>query len=105
MNAGYSISPHIGAVICLQIVDEKDFNAEIEKKDIAILNIVKKQQVQQSFLSKMLNEDKVKIYEDKIFYIIKSKYFKDWTIIQAMDDAREEIGLLLKNLPDRNNAD
>ncbi len=105
LNAGYWVLPHIGAAISLQIVNEKDFKTEIVKKDIPILDIVKNRQLQQSFLSKMLNEDKVKIYDDNIFYIIKSKYFKDWTIIQAMDDASEEIGLLLKNLPDRNNAD
>lgn len=105
LNAGYWVLPHIGAAISLQIVDEKDFKTGIVKKEIPILDIVKNRQLQQSFLSKMLNEDKVKIYDDNIFYIIKSNYYKDWTVIQAMDDASEEIGLLLNNLPDRNNAD
>lgn len=105
LNAGYWVLPQIGAAISLQIVDEKDFKTDIEKKEIPILDIVKNRQLQQSFLSKMLNEDKVKIYDDNIFYIIKSNYYKDWTIIQAMNDASEEIGLLLTNLPDRNNAE
>jgi hypothetical protein len=52
----------------------------------------------------MLNEDKVKIYDDNIFYIIKSNYFKDWTERQAMKDANEEIGLLVKNLPGKDDV-
>jgi hypothetical protein len=51
----------------------------------------------------MLNEDRVKIYHDNALYIVKSKYFKDWTERQAMLDANEEIGLLLKNLPEKSN--
>jgi len=105
LNAGYDISSHFGAAVSLQIVNEEDFKTGIVKRQIPFLDIVKKQQLEQGFVSKMLNEDKVKIYDDNTFYIVKSKYFKDWTIVQAMDDASEEIGLLLKNLPDRNDSE
>ncbi len=100
LNAADSISRHLGAVLELQIVPEADFQTESQKREIPILNIVKHQQMQESFLSLLLNEDKVKIYEENAFYLIKSTYFKDWTLVQATDDANEEIGLLLKNLPD-----
>lgn len=100
LNANYSISPHMGAVVCFQIVGEKDFIQHAPRQEISLLKIVKKNQLQQCFTSRMLNEDKVKIYDDNRFYIIKSHYFKDWTERQAATDANEEIGLLLKNLPE-----
>ncbi|NIM12363.1 MAG: N-6 DNA methylase [Candidatus Aminicenantes bacterium] len=103
LNAEYSVSPHMGAVVCFRIVKKEDFIKETPLIEIPLLNIVKKKQLQQSFTSRMLNEDRVKIYYDNKFYIVKSNYFKDWTERQAVKDANEEIGLLLKNLPESNN--
>jgi type I restriction-modification system DNA methylase subunit len=103
LNAEYSVSPHMGAVVCFQIVKKEDFIKETPRKEIPLLNIVKKKQLQQCFTSRMLNEDRVKIYDDNKFYIVKSNYFKDWTERQAVKDANEEIGLLLENLPESNN--
>ncbi len=102
LNAHYSISPHIGAVVCFQMINKEDFIPDIAPKDISILKIVKRSQLQQNFTSRIVNEDKVKIYDGDKFYIVKSKYFKDWTERQALKDANEEVGLLLKNLPGRN---
>jgi len=102
INAEYSVSPHMGAVVCIRIVKKEDFIQKTVRKEIPVLNIVKEKQLQQSFTSRMLNEDKIKIYHDNAFYIVKSNYFKDWTERQAMLDANEEIGLLLKNLPEKN---
>ncbi len=98
INAVYTISPHMGAVVCFQIVEKADFLPNASPGDINLLNMVKKTQLQQCFTSRMLNEDKVKIYDHHLFYIIKSNYFKDWTRRQAGKDANEEIGLLFKNL-------
>jgi hypothetical protein len=103
LNAEYSISPYMGSVVCFRIVNKEDFIKEITSKEIPLLNIVKKRQLQENFTSRMLNEDKVKIYYNNKFYIVKSNYFKDWTERQALKDANEEIGLLLKNLPESNN--
>jgi hypothetical protein len=100
LNAEYSVSTHMGAVVCFRIVNKEDFIKETPRTEIPLLNIVKKKQLQQSFTSRMLNEDRVKIYHDNKFYIVKSNYFKDWTERQAVKDANEEIGLLLKNLPE-----
>jgi hypothetical protein len=102
LNAYYSVSLHMGAAVCFQIVKKEDFIRDITHKEISLLNIVKKSQLQQSFTSRMVNEDKVKIYDENKFYIVKSNYFKDWTGRQALKDANEEIGLLIKNLPENN---
>jgi hypothetical protein len=103
LNAFYYLSHHIGAAVCFQIVKKEDFIPGIARKEIKILNIVKKSQLQQSFTARVINEDKVKIYDENKFYIIKSNYFKDWTARQAIRDANEEIGLLFKNLPEHHN--
>ncbi len=102
LNAYYSVSPHMGAAVCFQIVNKEDFIRDIPPQNIRLLDIVKKSQLQQSFTSRMVNEEKVKIYDENKFYMVKSNYFKDWTERQALKDANEEIGLLLKNLPENN---
>jgi hypothetical protein len=101
LKATYNISHNLGAIICFTIMDgNKSVKAE-QNKQYEILNFVKKKQIQHAEISKILNEDKVKIYDNKLLYIIKSNQFKDWTIRQAIKDAKEEIGLLLSKLPDR----
>lgn len=42
----------------------------------------------------------MKIYDNEFMYIIKSNQFKDWTVRQAMKDAREEIHLIVDKLPE-----
>ena len=64
-----------------------------------ILSLVKQKQLEEDLVYNFLREEKIKIYEDDRFYLIKSNQFKDWTITQARNDAREEIGLILKSLP------
>jgi len=103
LDAFYYLSHNIGAVVCFEMVKKEDFIPGIARKEIPILNIVKKSQLQQSFTSRLINEDKVKIYDENKFYIIKSNYLKDWTGRQAIKDANEEIGLLFKNLPEHHN--
>jgi hypothetical protein len=48
----------------------------------------------------VLNEGKVKLYEENKIYIIKSNQFKDWTVRQAIKDAREEVNQFIKQLKD-----
>lgn len=102
LNASYRISSNLGAYISFTIIPQANMIPEVKKdttEDQQLLNIVKKQQLSQTLFSHRINEDKVKIYTDNTFFIIKSNYFKDWTIKQAMIDANEEIGLIVKELP------
>jgi hypothetical protein len=102
LNAGYRISPNLGAYISFTIVKKDELISEIRTDstgDRQLIDIVKQKQLSQTFFAHRLNEDKVKIYDDNQFFIIKSNYFKDWTVKQAIDDANEEIGLILKQLP------
>ncbi len=98
LNADYSFQ-NLGSAVCFSIVKKEDFVPEIIKEDSKILQLVKKKQLEESIFSKAINEEKIKIYNEENFTIIKSKYFKDWTVRQAMKDANEEIGLIVKKLP------
>jgi len=101
LNTSFIISKNIGTIVKFDIVSENDFEQEIKRGDLLqqhILQLVKKNQIQQELLKGYINEEKVIIYEGKSFYIIKSKLFKDWTKRQAMEDANEEVKAILKKL-------
>jgi hypothetical protein len=98
LQARYRISPNLGAAVSFEVV-KKDAVAKIEDdKNLDFLNLVKQKQVKEEEMTKILSEEKVKIYYNEKFYIIKSKLFKDWTERQAKLDAQEEVGLMLKQL-------
>lgn len=101
LNASYNISQNLGATVCFTIVDKENSSKVEQNNQYEILHFIKKKQIQHAEVFKILNEDKVKIYDNEYLYIIKSNLFKDWTIRQAIKDAKEEIGLLLSKLPDR----
>ncbi len=100
MTATYKISQNVGVVVCFKIVDKAEAQTLEEDKNLEILHFVKRKQINNANRNKILNEDKVKIYDNEFMYIIKSNQFKDWTIRQAIKDAREELGLLLSKLPE-----
>lgn len=100
LNASYSISSNIGAIIKISIV-EKTAGKNLERDNtLQVLQFVKNKQLSET--DKLLKEEKIKLYEPTHFYLIKSNQFKDWTKRQAFKDAKEEIDLLFSNLPDLN---
>lgn len=98
LNASYYISSNIGAIIKISIVEKKDEKNIDKDNTLQVLNFVKNNQITET--DKLLKEKKIKLYESTHFYLIKSNQFKDWTKRQAYKDAKEEIDLLLSNLPD-----
>ena len=98
LKSTYSLSPYLGAVISISIVNRKEVSGVEKINTSSLLNFVKSGQLKKAEALKVLNEDKVKIYEDNNFYIIKSNQFKDWTVRQAIKDAREEIEQFIKHL-------
>ncbi|MFY9308716.1 MAG: N-6 DNA methylase [Bacteroidia bacterium] len=100
LSASYSISSNIGAIIKISIV-EKNSEKKLEQDNtMQVLQFVKTKQINET--NKLLKEEKIKLYEHSHFYLIKSNQFKDWTKRQAYKDAKEEIDLLISNLPDTN---
>lgn len=98
LKASYHISSNLGAVICIEIIDKADEIAFAVRPEMQILNFVKNGQLKKAEALKVLEENKVKLYEDDKFYIIKSNHYKDWTVRQAIKDAREEIEQFMKHL-------
>jgi hypothetical protein len=103
LRATYQISSSLGAIICLSIASENDStDAIVENNELSLLRLAKLNQLSKVEATKILYEEKVKIYDKDKFYIIKSNQFKDWTVRQAIRDAKEEMELFLKQLPSRN---
>ncbi len=100
LNASYFISLNVGAIIKISIV-KRTLKKKFEQDNtLQVLQFVKNKQLNET--DKLLKEEKIKMYEPTNFYLIKSNQFKDWTKRQAYKDAKEEIDLLLSNLPDTN---
>jgi hypothetical protein len=98
INASFHISSNMGAVICISIADKADESEFKHQSEKHILNFVKDGQLKKAGALKILEENKVKLYEDDKFYIIKSNQFKDWTVRQAIKDAKEEIEQFIKHM-------
>jgi methylase of polypeptide subunit release factors len=94
----YHISPNLGATICVRIQDTSPADEPKIDEHLKLLNFVKNKQLQNADALKVLNEGKVKVYEKNYFYIIKSNQFKDWTVRQAIVDAREEVRQFIQQL-------
>jgi hypothetical protein len=97
MTATYNISLNLGALVCFRLAQDSGASISVGD-DRHIINFVKSGQLQKADALKILEEDKVKLYEKDKFYLIKSNQFKDWTVRQAVVDAREEIQQFIQNL-------
>ena len=95
MKASFKISKNLGAFLCIRItekvLDNSDVFAISNISDDEVFHAIKSQQLEHAYYSNKLNEITTKIYEKERFFIIKSNYFKDWTVRQAIKDANEEI--------------
>ncbi len=100
LNASFSISLNIGAIIKISIIEKISVKGLEQDNTLQVLQFVKNKQLNET--DKLLREEKIKLYEPTHFYLIKSNQFKDWTRRQAYKDAKEEIDLLFSNLPDTN---
>ncbi|MDB5032679.1 N-6 DNA methylase [Mucilaginibacter sp.] len=100
LNFSYHISSNFGAIISASIVPVNKVSTIAVDENLKILNFVKSKQMQNADALNVLNEGKVKLYEENKIYIIKSNQFKDWTVRQAIKDAREEVSQFIKQLKD-----
>lgn len=103
LNAESFISNTMGTGIffVLSTIHEKREAIEIKEvlniKDFILLTTEQKLKPSQN--SSLLKQDKIKIYNKKQFAIVKSNQFRDWSEIEAIKDAKEEIELFIKQLP------
>ncbi len=99
MKATFKISKNLGAYICIRITPKNNDNTEVfalsNISDDEVFHAIKSQQVEHAYYANKLNEITTKVYESEHFFIIKSNYFKDWTVRQAIKDANEEIKIFI----------
>ncbi|MFN7117599.1 MAG: class I SAM-dependent DNA methyltransferase [Saprospiraceae bacterium] len=97
LETSYKISPNLGSFLCFSIAEKQYANLELQTSNLQdddLFHLIKSNQLEEAFYSNRLNEIKTKLYESNRFFIIKSNFFKDWTVRQAINDANEEIKLL-----------
>lgn len=95
----YKISRQLGAFICCKIVEKKSSFPVIKRSSIedeVVFHAVKQAQLGDAFDSNRLNELPTRVYTSDCFFLIKSHFYKDWTIRQAIEDANEEIKIMIK---------
>jgi len=105
LNAEAFFSSTLGAGITFNIVDLGSSVENISvKHDSNLARIIistAKRQLKSSEKEKILKQEKLKLYSETSFTILKSNYYQDWTETEAIKDAREEIELFVQNLPDK----
>ena len=86
LNASFSISLNIGAIIKISIIEKISAKGIGQDNTLQVLQFVKNKQLNET--DKLLREEKIKLYEPTYFYLIKSNQYKDWTRRQAYKDAK-----------------
>ncbi len=99
VHCEYKISRQFGAFVCFKI-GEKGLNTSTIKRsnleDEAVFHAIKQAQLLEAFGSNRLNEMPTRVYTLERFFLIKSHFFKDWTIRQAIEDANEEVKTMIQ---------
>ncbi len=105
LNAEAYYSTNLGAGLKFTLVDNKSKKTQV---DVSISESLRQtiRSISMETLGgekekALLKQDKVKLYDDESFTIIKSNNIKDWTETAAINDANEEIGLFVQSLPDK----
>lgn len=96
LNAEHYITNLLGAAVCFKIEDrEKSTAKEHPSENETILQllteVITNERIKEYDFTHILGQKKIKIYDKDVFYIIKSNELRDWTLTEAIKDAREEI--------------
>ena len=61
-----------------------------------IFDAIKQAQLIEAYGSNRLNELPTRVYTSERFFLIKSHFFRDWTVRQAIEDANEAVKTLMQ---------
>ncbi len=95
----YKTSRQFGAFVCFSIRERSTSAAAISPSstgDEAVFHTIKQAQLIEVWASNRLNELPMRVYTAERFFLIKSHFFKDWTVRQAIEDANEEVRTLMQ---------
>lgn len=91
LDAESYISGLLGASVCFKVDDQKKKVRIYEDNLKTILQLIINDKISKYDTTHILGQKKIKIYHKDTLYIIKSNEFRDWTLTEAIDDAKEEI--------------
>jgi hypothetical protein len=98
----YKISRQFGAFVCFSIQERNAFSASAigpsSAEDEMVFDTIKQAQLIEAYGSNRLNELSTRVYTSERFYLIKSHFFRDWTVRQAIEDANEEAKTLMQEV-------
>ena len=104
LRAEAFFSTTLGAGITFTLI-EKGSNSEKvsynrESNLARIVTHIRIRKLKEAEKIRILKQEKLKIYNNNSFTILKSNFYKDWTETEAIKDAKEEIELFIQNLPE-----
>ena len=95
----YKISRQFGAFVCFSIQEQNALATAIRPSSMSdemIFDAIKQAQLIEAYGSNRLNELPTRVYTSERFFLIKSHFFRDWTVRQAIEDANEEVKTLMQ---------
>jgi len=101
LNAECYTSDFLGALIKFNFSKEKEMSQHDRSKSLKkLIEIIQRYELIKVNIKSMLEEKKVKIYDENSLIIYKSNHLRDWTRTEAMNDVKEEIGVIYSHLPE-----
>ncbi len=101
LNAECYTSDFLGALIKFSFSKEKKTPQHNLSKSLKkLIDITQRDKLMESDRKSMLEEKKVKIYDENSLIIYKSNHLRDWTRTEAINDVKEEIGVIYNHLPE-----
>jgi hypothetical protein len=101
LNAECYTSDFLGALIKFSFSKEKKTTQHNLSKSLKkLIDITQRDKLMEIDIKSILEEKKVKIYDENSIIIYKSNHLRDWTRTEAMNDVKEEIGVVYSHLPE-----
>jgi hypothetical protein len=101
LNTEDYICDFLGALIKFSFSKEKVMPQHNRSKSLKkLIEIIQRDKLRIVDIKSMLEEKKVKIYNENRLIIYKSNHLRDWTRTEAMNDVKEEIGVIYNHLPE-----
>jgi len=102
LNTEDYICDFLGALIKFSFSKEKEMPQHNRSKSLKkLIDIIQRDKLMEINIKSMFEEKKLKIYNENSLIIYKSNHLRDWTRTEAMNDVKEEIGVIYNHLPER----
>lgn len=101
LNPECYICDFLGSLVKFKFSNKRT-GIKFESSDLKkLLGIIQYARIEKIDQKNILEEKKIRIYDNNILYLYKSNHLKDWTRIEALDDVKREFGIIYEKLPDK----